>query len=427
MLLLVFGQLESLAADKKPRHPEVLAKLAELEKINQKLRSEVEAIAGKLRVQYEVAKKNETYLKERIREAEQQGYDLKQASSPYEIQKDEAESKRKVYDVVAETMEKLSMGAQLISMNNNVYVLDKAVVPRAPIRPRKLMTLAFGFIVGLLLSVGTVLFLDYLDNTFRSPEDIEQFLGLQILGIIPKYRERDSNPVKEAFQSLRTSILFSSQSRQKRVILFTSAGPQEGKSSTVTLTGRALASAGDRVVVMDCDLRRPTQHERYGTAREPGITNYLLDATEGDYERFLHATDVPTLKVFPCGTIPPNPVDLIGLNKFSNLLGTLKRDFDWVLVDSPPVASLADSVVLASLVDMMAMVIKHNENDRELIRRSLKRLRDVRANVFGAVLNNVDLERTYYGDYYYTGYYYEDGHSKKGRDEIGRASCRERV
>lgn len=409
-------ELRRAEAEKKPGHPDYLAKLGELEKIKQRIGARVDAIVEKLRTGYNLAKRNESYLLSQIKRTEEQAYQVKQASTTYELQKADAQSQRKVYDVVAETMNRLTVGAQLISMNNNVSILDRAIEPQRPVKPRKLVTMAIGSLLGLVLGIGAVLFLDYLDNTIRTPEDVEQYLGLGVLGIIPKYRERDAVAVREAFQSLRTSILFSSKGREKRVLLVTSAGPQEGKSSTVASMARAFASAGDRVVVVDCDLRRPTQHHHMGVAREPGLTNYLIDGRDGSPDAFLQATDVPTLHAMTCGPIPPNPPDLVGSKKFRDLLLHFKRTHDWVLIDSPPVSSLADSVVLASLADMMAMVIKHNQNDRDLIRRSLKRLRDIDVEIVGAVLNSVDLEKTYYGGYYYAGYHYRgDAKPESGR------------
>ena len=416
-------ELRRIEAEKKPGHPEYLAKLGEIEKIRQRTDTRVDAIFEKLRTRYGLAQRNEAYLLSQIKRTEEQAYEVKQRSSGYELQKADAASQRKVYDVVAETMNRLNVGAQLISMNNNVSILDRATEPRHPVRPRKLLSLGVGSLLGLLLGVAAVLFLDYLDNTVRTPEDIEQYFGLGVLGIIPKYRDKDASAVREAFQSLRTSILFSSKNRERRVLLLTSAGPQEGKSSTVAAMARAFAAAGDRVVVIDCDLRRPTQHQHMRIPREPGLTNFLLDGADGAYAPYMQATDIANLKVLTCGPIPPNPAELVGSMKFRDLLADLKRTHDWVLVDSPPVSTLADSVVLASVADMVTIVIKHNQNDRDLIRRSLKRLRDVQVDVVGAVLNSVDLERSYYGDYYYSGYHYreDDGQKKKFGRRRGKA------
>ncbi|HEX6851527.1 MAG TPA: polysaccharide biosynthesis tyrosine autokinase [Candidatus Polarisedimenticolaceae bacterium] len=411
-------ELRRLEAEKKPGHPEYLGKLGEIERIRQRIDARVDAIVEKLRTRHGLAQRNEQYLLSQIKRTEEQAYEVKQASSTYELQKADAATQRKVYDVVAETLNRLSVGSQLIAMNNNVSILDRATAPRYPVRPRKLLSLGIGGLIGLLLGVAVVLFLDYLDNTVRTPDDIEQYFGLGVLGIIPKYRDKDAVAVREAFQSLRTSILFSSKNREKRLLLLTSAGPQEGKSSTVAAMARAFAASGDRVVVVDCDLRRPTQHQHMGIPREPGLTNYLLDGKDGDYAPYLQSTGLDSLRVLTCGPIPPNPPDLVGSVRFRELMSALKRDFDWVLIDSPPVSTLADSVVLASIADMVAIVIKHNQNDRDLIRRSLNRLRDIPVEVMGAVLNSVDLERSFYGDYYYSGYHYRSEGEEKPR--LGR-------
>jgi capsular exopolysaccharide synthesis family protein len=413
-------EIQRLATEKKPQHPDALSKASELEKINQRMGEQVAAIEGKLRSQYEVAKSNAASLQERIRTTEESAYQVKQKSSEYEVQKSDSDAKRKVYDIVSETVQRLSISAQLISMNNNIQVLDRAIAPNRPVAPRKVLSLAIGALLGLLAGAGVVLFMDYLDNTVRSPEDIEQHLGLSMLGVLPKYKDVTSAAAREAFQSLRTSVLFSSHNRERRVLLLTSSGPQEGKSSTVASLARTLAGSGDRVVVMDCDLRRPTQHVHHGTTREPGITNYLVDGEGKPFAAYLHGTAVPTLKLMSCGPIPPNPPDLIGSDSFRKLVADLRAEFDWVLIDSPPVAGLADAVVLATVADMVAFVVKHNHNDRQLIRRCLKQLRGVNALIVGAILNGVDLSRTYHKNYYYAGYHYapdgEEGTSGRRAD-----------
>jgi len=413
--LEVERDLQRLAAEKKPRHPEYVAKERDLDKIKQRLDEQIDRVGEKLQTQYRLKVAEATFLQDRIRNTEEEAYRVEQASSQYDISKNDAAAKRKVYDVVAETMERLTVGSQLLSMNNNLTILDKAIEPRRPSEPRKRLALLFGSVLGLVLGIGAVLFLDYLDNTVRTPDDIEQYLGMGVLAIVPRRREANSPAVREAFQSLRTSILFSSQNRERKILLISSAGPQEGKSSTTASLARALASAGDRVIVVDCDLRRPTQHVHLGVPREPGLTNYLLDGKGDDLARFVRTTDLDTLHVLTCGPIPPNPPELIGTAKFRNLLQDLKRSYDWVVLDSPPVMNLADAVVLASLAELVALVIKHNENDRDLIRRSIKQLRGINANLIGAVLNQVDVDRGHYGDYYYGGYHYSEDEGKKKR------------
>ncbi len=254
-------------------------------------------------------------------------------------------------------------------------------------------------------------FLDYLDNTFRTPEDVEKYLGLAVLAVVPKTAEvgLGDRGVKEAYQSLRTSVIFSSESRQRKIVLVTSTGPQEGKSSVTGNLGRTLAAAGERVLILDCDLRRPTQHLIHEVERDHGITNYLsapLDRT--DWSGYVKPTALPNLHLLSCGPIPPSPPELLGSSRLTDLLESAKRQFDWILIDSPPAASLADASLLAALSDMVVLVVRYNHADRDMVIKAAHTLRSVNPHVVGSVLNNVDLERAYHKDYYYAGYYYTD-------------------
>ena len=292
---------------------------------------------------------------------------------------------------------------------------------RYPIKPRRRVNLAIGAVLGAFLGIAAAFFLDYLDNTFRTPEDIEQYLNVAVLGVIPKIQPDEGledRGVKEAYQSLRTSVIFSSKNRQRKVILVTSTGPQEGKSATVANLGRMLAAGGDRVVILDCDLRRPTQHLIHGVDRDHGVTNYLsapLDRT--DWTGYAKTVGPTNLHVVTCGPIPPSPPELLGSDRFEQLLGALRTHYDWVVMDSPPAASLADATLLSALADMMVLVVQFNRADRDVVFKTMQRLRSVNDNIAGAVLNNVDLDRAYHKDYYYAGYYYygDDGERKESK------------
>jgi capsular exopolysaccharide synthesis family protein len=174
-----------------------------------------------------------------------------------------------------------------------------------------------------------------------------------------------------------------------------------------------LASAGEKVVIVDADLRRPSVHEQLGLERTSGLTNYLLSTDGEDWRGYLKISSTPNLLTMTCGPIPPNPPELFGTERFLGLIQELRRNFNWVLIDSPPVISLTDSVILASLVDLVAFVVRHSENDKDMIRRCVTSLRNVNQNVIGAVLNDVDLARSHYRDYYYAGYYYYGADQEK--------------
>jgi capsular exopolysaccharide synthesis family protein len=413
-------QLGTARVELREGHPKIEGYLSELNEVDQSISNQVNVILSTLQTRYTIALEQESYLKEEIRNAEEYSLQIGRASSQYERFKSEAETMKHLVDVVSKTMQEVRLGQEFLS--NNVSLLDRATAPLYPIKPRKKQNLIIGAIAGLFLGVAAAFFLDYLDNTVRTPEDVEKYLGATVLGVIPKIGADGvaGRAVREAYQSLRTSVIFSSKNRQRKILLITSTGPQEGKSSTVNNLGRSLAAAGDRVIVIDCDLRRPTQHVRFDLDRENGITNYLAAPIEAtDWSRYVKNVGPPNLDAMTCGPIPPSPPELLGSDRFTDLLAQLREIYDWVLIDSPPAASLADATLLASRSDMLMLVVQHNRTDRDLAAKTLQRLGAVNPVIAGVVLNNVDIERAYNKDYYYAGYYYtsddEEGAVKKKR------------
>jgi len=205
------------------------------------------------------------------------------------------------------------------------------------------------------------------------------------------------------------------------VVLITSTAPQEGKSSTVASLARALAGAGERVLVIDCDLRRPTQHVHLKIERDRGLTNYLVAPAREGWSPFVKTVGPVNLHAMTCGPIPPNPPDLLGSDRFAGLLQEVREAYDWILLDSPPSASLSDAVLLSSMADMVVVVVRHNATDRAQVLRSVSRLRNVNAALVGVILNNVDSRKS--KDDYYAGYYLEEpGDGPK--EDLGRPDAR---
>jgi succinoglycan biosynthesis transport protein ExoP len=403
------NELESLSVTFLEKHPKIIQAQSQLEEVRRDITAQADKLISKIKTEYSVALQNEDSLEKRLLRAREDSLDLTVASTDYKILRSEIEEDRRIYDLILSRIKEIDLNKDTLS--NNLRLLDEAVTPEVPVRPRKAINLIAGCLLGLMLGTGTVIFLDYLDNTVKSPDDVERYLDLHILAVVPRQRKDNAPAIKEAYQTLRTSLLFSSKARSLKTLLLTSAGPGEGKSSIAVSMAKSLASSGDRVVLVDADLRRPTVHSKSGVERAGGLTNYLL-STEGNQSWLRYLKDVPNaprLKIITCGPIPPNPPELFSTEKFRDLLHQLAASFDWVLIDSPPLASMSDSLVLGSLVDMVAIVIKHNENDRDLIKRSLAGLRKVDANVIGAVLNSVDLNKGSGKDYYYGGYYYNYG------------------
>ena len=406
-------EYERILVTFKEKHIKALEKRSEIDNLVQKLTTEAERIVSGLRTEFALLQDRERELMRAIGETRAESLRDNRKTTGYEQLRGEASEAKRIYDLISNRMKEIDISASLLS--NNLRILDRSPVPSFPVKPRTVLNMAIGVLLALLLGVGMVFFMDYLDNTIRTSEDVEQFLRLNLLAIVPRDIDATRSAVKEAYQTLRMSLLFSRKNRTANALLVTSTGPQEGKSQTIVNLARTLASGGERVIVIDCDLRRPTVHQRLQVSRDGGITNYIL-SSDDDFASYVKPTAVPNLFAITCGPIPPNPAEVFGHERFTKLLGELKRTYDWVLIDSPPVISLADATILASMADMVAFVIKHNETDKDLIRRSVNNLRKVNPAIVGAVLNSVDLDRSHYKDYYYLGYYYYgEGDSKKSR------------
>lgn len=417
--------LESSKVDLKPNHPEVDRLEQQLGTVDGRISDRRTVILGSIQTQFEMLQEEESSLRTRIHDEEEFSLKVLNASAGYEQKKSRADIKERVMQTIDKSLSEVQLGAKFLT--NNVAVLDHATTPQWPIKPRKKVIVAMGALLGLLMGVGVAFFVDYLDNTFRDPEDLEKYLGLAVLAVVPKMREdvEKDRGLREAYQSLRTSIIFSSLNRQRKVILITSTAPQEGKSSTIANLARVLASSGERVAVLDCDMRRPTQHLHLKVERGRGLTNYLTaPIEERDWKIYAQQVGSSSVDVYTAGPIPPSPPELLSGDRFKQMVAEMRDEYDWVLIDSPPASSLADATTLAGVADMLVLVVKHNSTDRDLVYKSLQRLKSFNEHVVGAVLNNVDLDRTYNRDYYYAGYYYEEraqeDEKKKSRSRKSR-------
>ncbi len=404
------------------KHIRIQEKQSEIEQVNLKIDSEANRIISNFRMENVLLGEREKKLGRAIEKTNVDSMRADQEASSYELVQGSAVELRRIYDLINSRIEEIQLSTNLLT--NNLKILDKAPIPQSPIKPRVALNLAMGILLGFILGIGTVFFRDYMDNTIRSSEDVEQFLKLSLLAVIPRQTDVSSRMVKEAYQTLRTSLLFSRKSKAENALLITSAGPQEGKSCTTVNIGRTIASSGEKVIILDCDLRRPTIHKLLSLDRDGGLTNFILSPEDDDWRNYVKASPQKGLFAMPSGPIPPNPADIFGRERFQNMLKEIKQEFDWVLIDSPPAMSLSDATLLSSLTDSVAFVIKHNENDKDLIRRCVTNMRRVNPNVVGAVLNNVDLGRSHSKDYYYLGYYYygEPATSKKSSKKKGVAS-----
>jgi capsular exopolysaccharide synthesis family protein len=254
--------------------------------------------------------------------------------------------------------------------------------------------------------------MEHLDNTIKTPDDIKRYLGIPFLGPIPNHTSEmrsdtlvtvdyPKSTASEAYRGVRTAIHFSStQEEKRRTLLVTSSSPSEGKSLTASNLAVTMAQTGTRTLLVDADFRKPFVHKLFGLTIESGCSNVLVGTAELD--DVIRKTDVPNLEVITCGHIPPNPAELLGSENMKKLIAELKSRYERVIFDSPPISLVTDPVIISTAVDEVLLVLLAASSSRTIALRSVEQLRDVRANLLGAVINNVKSGR---GSYYYYQYY----------------------
>jgi len=326
---------------------------------------------------------------------------------------------------------------------NNISVTEIAIPPETPISPRRLSTVLAALFLSTLFGAGLALFLEYLDDTVRSTEEVESLLQLPALAAIPTIDStqkrklllvgaNDENDGKqgssllihqdtrsslaEAYRQLRTSILLSTAGHAPKSLLVTSSLPAEGKTTTAVNTAISLAQTGAKVLIIDADMRRPRLHSIFEISNAQGLST-LLSSELSDKEILdvVQFDDAAKLHLLPSGPVPPNPAELIGSEQMSDLMKVLENNFTHVVIDSPPIASFTDGVLVASLVDGVILVVHSGKSSRQVIKRSRQLLQDIGAKIFGVVLNNVNL-RSQDNYYYYQSYYHRSNYTSGDED-----------
>jgi succinoglycan biosynthesis transport protein ExoP len=423
-------QYSELTATVKPGYPKAMALKKQIDTLQANLDHQKQALTLNIAQQYEAAVAREKYLSKLISQQESLVDVVSQKTIQYNILKREVDTNRSLYDGVLQRMKEAQVAAGLNA--SNIMVVDPAQVPKRPAKPRIILNLAIGFILGLSLGVGLAFFQEYLDNTLKTPDDVESLLRLPSLGLIPSIHLNGSakssgngfatlaigangayglamqeNPMAlEAFRSLRTSILLSANPIPK-VLLVTSALPGEGKTMTTVNLGATLASLGGKVVIVDCDMRRPALHRAAGVRNSPGFVQCLTGRVDL-FEAVLPVNGVPNLSIIPCGPIPPNPAEVLSSPLTVELLKRLHTEFEYVLVDSPPILSVADSRILATITDAVVLVTKACETPFEIVRRARSLLYGAGARILGVALNDVHIHGQGYSGKY--GYYQQYGY-----------------
>jgi succinoglycan biosynthesis transport protein ExoP len=307
-----------------------------------------------------------------------------------------------------------------------VSVKQVAEPPSFPVRPRVGLNLMLGGLVGLVVGLGLAFFIEYLDTSVKTMEDVESLLGLPVLAIIPKnihllHKDQGDTPDAEAYRILRTNIEFNRKSPQANTISLVSGGPGEGKSTTISNLAFISAQGGYSTLIVDADLRRPVQHDLFDIDNSVGLTNYLT--TEMELDEVIFPTNVENLSLLPSGILPSDAVGILNSQRMSDMIAELKQRYDIVFFDSPPMLGVSDASVLASEVDQTIIVVQHRRFPRAMLTRVKQAVLGVGGSVLGVVLNNVDLKHDQ-NYYYYTNYYgYYQPRQKDARRERPQAAA----
>lgn len=382
----------------KEKHPEIISLKSELASVNKKIEDEkdMKVFGGGKGVRYNVLKSD-------------------------------VETNRQIYDSLLQRMRETQVTGEL--KTTNIRVVDRATIPEKPVKPKKKLNFLIALLVGLFGGGGLAFLIESLDQSVKNPEDLKNRVKLPCLATIAIPQEDEDKSVKaefitqlkprstisESYRGLRTSIIFTAVEHKRKTIMLTSSGPQEGKTTTAINLAIAMAQSGEKTILVDADLRKPRVEEAFGLKMEHGLTDILAGTEKMTAD--VHKTEINNLDIITCGSIPPNPSELLGSKKMEEFLAELEKKYDRIIIDTPPVLAVTDAVVLAGKVDGVIIVVKAGETHRNAIQKAKELIESVKvSNLIGAILNMVESHKTS-GYYYYYRQYYGKKYGKYYGDE----------
>lgn len=416
------AKIDELSKRYGARHPTMEAARTELAAAEASLRGQVEQVVAGIERNYRLAVANEQSLRSSVNENKAQIQHISRKEFQLSELQREVETNRALYDTFLTRIKETTATSDLDTAN--ARVVDKAVVPKTPVKPKKaLIVLLATFLAGL-VGVGLSLLLEMLNNTFKSVDDVEQKLNLPVLGLLPLIKKHDrkqlahlfaadtNHSFSESVRSIRTSVVLAGLEKQQKVLLVTSTVPAEGKSIVSASIATALAQV-EKVVLVDADMRRPTLAKNFDFAvGTPGLANVIAGTAELDQA----IQQINGVDMISAGTVPPNPLELLSSERFAELIQQLAATYDRVVIDSPPTQAVSDALVVGTLADALIYVVKHDDTAVPLVQKGVGQLLQHKVPVTGVVLNQVDVKKAKKQGYSYGGYYDYYGYSKDSKN-----------
>ncbi len=424
-------QQAKLQASFKEGWPQLDQLNSQVEEAERQLGVQWEKAVRSAEGEYRAAVRNELLLRKALNDQKQESDLYNQNSIRYNILKRQADADKQLYEGLLQSVNEAGVSASLHS--NNIHVLDAAEVPMRPHWPKPLLNLTLAFALGSMIGIGLSFFVEHLDRSIRTLDDIDRYIRLPSLGIIPRYAVpplgenrrlpasqnaldpksvalrkplgwiayHDGEPiVAEAYRNLRTSILLSAHNgRPPRFLLVTSSEKGEGKTTTAINMAIALAQTGAKVLLMDCDMRNPTVHKALNLQNEAGMSTFL--SGNADLSALIQSSSIPNLSIVPSGPVPPNPAELVGSPRMQEGLSFLRSFVHYVVIDTPPVLGIADARILGTVVDGVIMVVKAGATTKDAVRHTKALLEEINSRIIGILLNNVNLHSANYARYSY--------------------------
>ena len=425
------SELANLRQRYKEKHPRYIQTASQLAEWKNTLTNAVRNIPQVIRSLFESAKTGEAALENALREQETAAIELNKQALFYNALSREVNSDRALYEAVINRIKETALTKEI--KPSRVRVIQQAAVPEEPVKPQKAKVIALGLFAGIASGLLLALLLSSLDRSLKTVDETEEYLGVPVLSAIPKFSGVQADQRKlitdddaescesEAFRTLRTALSMLGRKDERRIALFTSAIPSEGKTFCSINHGITLAQQGLRTLIIDCDLRRPMVESTLlnNNKRGAGLTDYLTG--EKDFKAVVHSTDLENFFYIPAGSHAPNPAELLAQTGIDGLIDEALLHFDRIIIDSAPVHAVSDTLLVLNRVQTLCLVVRCGKTPRNSVLRAVQMLKDAGAPLAGAILNQISRSRGkygyYYDSYYSYGYYgnYGYGPKKKGK------------